>query len=47
MLFMIIELAGATSYSAIVDGIPCSIEDLKPHLYRSIKDIINAHIKEQ
>ena len=46
MLFMIIELAGATSYSAIVDGIPCSIEDLKAYLYRSIKDIINAHIKE-
>lgn len=45
MLFMIIELAGATSYSAIVDGIPCGIEKLKPYLYRSIRDIIDAHIE--
>lgn len=45
MLFMIMELAGSTSYSAIVDGIPCSIEELKPYLYRSIKDIINNHIQ--
>lgn len=45
MLFMIIELAGATSYSAIVDGIPCGIEELKPYLYRSIRDIIDAHIE--
>ena len=46
MLFMIMELAGATSYSAIVDGIPCSIEELKPYLYSSIRDIINAHIQK-
>ena len=40
MLYMIIELVGATSYSAILYDEPCSIEELKPYIYKSIKNIV-------
>ena len=47
MIFMIIELISSTCYSAILYNEPVSMEELKPYLYRSIEDIINAHfIKE-
>lgn len=47
MLFMIIELVSSTCYSAILYSEPCSLEDLKPHLYDTIRIIIECHkIKE-
>ncbi|WP_026505613.1 TetR/AcrR family transcriptional regulator [Butyrivibrio sp. NC3005] len=46
MLFMIIELVSATGYSAILGQDPCSLAELKPHLFRSIRDIIKSHTIE-
>ena len=43
MLFMIIELVSSTCYSAILYEDPCTISELKPHLYDSIRLIINRH----
>ena len=47
MLFMIIELASSTCYSSILYSEPVSIEELKPYLYNSIRDIINRHILKE
>ncbi|MCQ2407834.1 MAG: TetR/AcrR family transcriptional regulator [Oscillospiraceae bacterium] len=47
MLFMIIELVSATCYSAILYEDPCSISELKPHLYDSIRLIIARHKKAE
>lgn len=46
MLFMVIELASSTCYSAILYSEPCSIEELKPYLYNGVRDIIKRHIIE-
>ncbi len=43
MLFMIIELVSSTCYSAILYKEPCTIVELKPYLYNSIKLIISQH----
>ena len=43
MLFMIIELVSSTCYSAILYEDPCTIGELKPHLYESIRLIISRH----
>ncbi len=43
MLFMIIELVSSTCYSAILHSEPCSLEKLKPHLYNTIRLIIENH----
>ena len=43
MLFMIIELVSSTCYSAILYEDPCSLEQLKPHLYDTIRMIISRH----
>lgn len=43
MLFMIIELVSSTCYSAILYSEPCGLEDLKPHLYDTIRIIIERH----
>lgn len=40
MLFMIIELAGSTSYSSILYNEPCSIDELKPYLFNTVRQII-------
>lgn len=40
MMFMIIELVSSTCYSAILYKEPCSLDELKPHLYNTIKAII-------
>ena len=47
MLFMIIELVSSTCYSAILYSEPCSLEELKPYLYDSIKLIISQHEGKQ
>lgn len=43
MLFMIIELVSSTCYSAILYKEPCTIAELKPYLYNSIRLIISQH----
>ncbi|MBR2283840.1 MAG: TetR/AcrR family transcriptional regulator [Ruminococcus sp.] len=43
MMFLIIELVSSTSYSAILYSEPCSIEQLKPYLYNSIRMIVRQH----
>ncbi|MBP5579205.1 MAG: TetR/AcrR family transcriptional regulator [Ruminococcus sp.] len=47
MLFMIIELVSSTCYSAILYKEPCSLDELKPYLYDSIKLIISQHEGKQ
>lgn len=46
MLFLIIELASATSYSTILENDPISYEELKPYLNDSIRAIIRNHMVE-
>lgn len=43
MLFMIIELVGATCYSAILYNEPVGIDELKPYLFRTVKGIMEMH----
>ena len=43
MLFMIIELVSSTCYSTILYGDPCSLSDLKPYLYDTVKLMIAQH----
>ncbi|MDE6677573.1 MAG: TetR/AcrR family transcriptional regulator [Ruminococcus sp.] len=43
MLFMIIELVSSTCYSAILYSEPCSLDELKPHLYETIRLIIERY----
>ena len=40
MLFMIVELVGGCCYQVILYDKPVSLEELKPRLYESIRDII-------
>ncbi|MDE7322879.1 MAG: TetR/AcrR family transcriptional regulator [Lachnospiraceae bacterium] len=46
MVFMIIELVGATCYSAILYNEPVGIEELKPYIFRTIKGIMQMHRAE-
>lgn len=43
MLFMIIELVSSACYSSILYKEPVEIEALKPHIYDTIRYIINSH----
>ena len=43
MLFTIIELTSSTCFNSILHGEPLSIEEYKPHLYRSIRAIIREY----
>ena len=43
MVFMMIELVGAVCYSAILYNEPVGIEELKPYLFRTVRDIMTAH----
>lgn len=47
MMFMIIELVSSTCYSAILYSEPCSIKELKPYLYNTVKLIIAQHKKKK
>ena len=41
MMYMIIELTGSSIYSAILYEQPVTIDELKPHLYKTIGSIID------
>lgn len=43
MVFMIIELVGATCYSAILYEEPVGIGELKPYVFRAVKSIMENH----
>lgn len=43
MLFMIVELVSSTCYSAVLYSDPCSLDELKPYLYETIRLIIMNH----
>lgn len=43
MLFLIVELVSGACYSSILYQEPCSLEQLKSHLYASIRLIIQEH----
>ena len=43
MVFMMIELVSSTCYSAILYKEPCTVEELKPYLYDSIRTMIARH----
>ena len=43
MLFLIVELVSGACYSAILYQEPCTLEQLKPNLYSSIRMIIQSH----
>lgn len=47
MMFMIIELVSSTCYSSILYSEPCSIRELKPYLYNTVKLIIAQHKKKK
>lgn len=43
MLFMIVELVSSTCYSSILYSEPRDIDELKPYLYKSVRNIIDSH----
>ncbi len=43
MIFLIVELVSSTCYSSILYNEPASIDKLKPHIYQTIRHIINDH----
>lgn len=43
MIFMIIELVGSTCYSSILHNEPVEIDQLKPYIFRTIRQIMEAH----
>lgn len=48
MMYMILEITGGASYNAILYGQPVSLEELKPHLYETIKGIFRQYrVKKQ
>ncbi|MCR4901741.1 MAG: TetR/AcrR family transcriptional regulator [Butyrivibrio sp.] len=45
MLFLIIELVGATAYSSIIYSDPVNLDELKPHLYDTIRSIVRSYVE--
>lgn len=43
MMYMILEIVGGASYNAILYGQPVSLKELKPHLYKTVKDIFKQY----
>lgn len=42
LIFLIIELVSATCYSSVLYGEPVSIQELKPHLFESVRAIMRS-----
>lgn len=47
VFYMIVELAGSTCYSAIVEQNPVPLEELKPYLFDAIRSIISGARKAE
>ena len=43
MLYLILEFVNGTCYSSILYDDPMPLEEMKPYLYRSIRNIISSH----
>lgn len=46
MLYMIVELTGSACYSAILYQDPCSLQELKPHLFAAIRQLVRQFSRE-
>lgn len=44
LLFMIVELISSVIYSSVLYNEPTSFDNIKPYLYKSIRDMVNNHI---
>ena len=44
MIYFIIELVSGTSYNSILYSQPKPLEELKPYLYASVRDIIQRSL---
>ena len=44
MVYMIIELVSSTCYSAILVGEPVPIDELKPYIFRTVRQIMQSHL---
>ena len=44
MVYMIIELVSSTCYSAILVGEPAPIEELKPYIFRTVRQMMQSHL---
>ena len=40
MIFMIVELVNATCYNVILNHVPVELDELKPELYETIRNIL-------
>lgn len=47
MLYLIIEMVGSSCYSVILEKDPMSLEEFKPHLYRSIRAVVKSFQKSK
>ena len=46
MLYMIVEMVGATCYSALLYQEPCDLEELKPHLFDTVRSIVRQFVSD-
>lgn len=46
MLYMIVEMVGATCYSALLYQEPCDLEELKPHLFDTVRAIVRQFVSD-
>lgn len=44
MVYMIIELVGSTCYNAILANEPVGIDELKPYIFRTVRQIMQSHL---
>ena len=42
-MYTILELISGTSYNAVLYDQPVSLEELKPHLYETVKQILRQY----
>ena len=46
MLYMIVEIVGSTCYSAILYQEPCDLDELKPHLFDTVRGIVRQFVSD-
>lgn len=46
MMYLILELISGTSYNAVLYDQPVPLDELKPHLYKTVKQILGQYRKE-
>lgn len=44
MLYLIVEMVGSTCYSAILYQEPCDLDELKPHLFDTVRSIVRQFV---